>query len=124
MGEALMQICEDAHMPNIVTVYRWLQHEDHEDFRNAYMRAREKQADTLADQILTISNTPVIGIKKITKGESVEIVEGDMIEHRRLQIDARKWLAAKLRPKKYGEKVDVEHSGDVRIMMQPGDDKL
>ncbi len=119
-----MQICEDAHMPNIVTVYRWLQNAEREDFRNAYIRAREKQADTLADQILTISNTPVIGIKKITKGESVEIVEGDMIEHRRLQIDARKWLAAKLRPKKYGEKVDVEHSGDVRIMMQPGDDKL
>jgi terminase small subunit-like protein len=27
-----------------------------------------------------------------------------MIEHRRLQIDARKWMAGKLRPRKYGDK--------------------
>jgi hypothetical protein len=30
-----------------------------------------------------------------------------MLGHRRLQIDARKWIASKLKPKKYGEKLAI-----------------
>ncbi|MQB38834.1 hypothetical protein DXT97_18810 [Agrobacterium tumefaciens] len=44
-------------------------------------------------------------------GEVVVISKGDMIEHRRLQIDARKWMAGKLRPKVYGDKLDVDLTG-------------
>lgn len=41
----------------------------------------------------------------------LEVSKADMIEHRRLQIDARKWMAAKLRPKVYGNKLDVDLTG-------------
>lgn len=60
----------------------------------------------MAAEIIKIADTPVVGIKKKTneKGE-VETTEGDMIEHRRLQVDARKWAASKLAPKKYGDKL-------------------
>ena len=34
-----------------------------------------------------------------------------MIDHRRLQIDTRKWLIGKMAPKKYGDKQQLEHSG-------------
>jgi hypothetical protein len=34
-----------------------------------------------------------------------------MIEHRRLQIDARKWLIGKMAPKKQGDQQQLEYSG-------------
>ena len=54
------------------------------------MRTRGlRQADVLFDEMLHIADTPVVGLKTITKASGVETVEGGMIEHRRLQIDAR-----------------------------------
>lgn len=65
----------------------------------------------MAEDILDIADTPQIGAVTKTKPDgSVETREGDMIEHRRLQVDARKWLASKLKPKKYGDRVDLTNS--------------
>jgi len=107
-GESLVKICRDDHMPSTVTVYRWLG--VNEAFRNIYASAREDQADTFADEIQQIADEPMIGKKTTTKANGdVETVEGDMIEHRRLRVDARKWIASKLKPKKYGDR--LEHTG-------------
>ncbi|MNK88055.1 hypothetical protein D3C87_1080050 [compost metagenome] len=110
-GKSLNSICASDDMPHKATVFRWLS--SHDEFRDQYARAREAQADVLFDEILDIANTPVEGTKtKLDKdGEVVEISKGDMIEHRRLQIDARKWMAGKLRPKVYGDKLDVDLTG-------------
>lgn len=111
-GESLRSICNGEDMPNKATVFRWLASND--TFRDQYARARETQADALFDEILSIADTPQIGEKrKVKEDGGVEVSTGDMIEHRRLQVDARKWMAGKLRPKKYGDKLDVEHSGQV-----------
>lgn len=95
-------------MPTQSMVYRWLADDRHKKFREQYARARELQADTLADEILDIANTPQIGTKTVSKSTGLEITEGDMIEHRRLQVDARKWYASKLAPKKYGERQQID----------------
>ena len=63
-----------------------------------YVRARETQADTLADQIVEIADDAV------TDPDAAS---------RRLRIDARKWVAAKLRPKRWGDSVTVAHEGAV-----------
>ena len=105
----MVTICKDDDMPCRVTIFSWMA--SREDFLNKYARAREAQADKLAEEIVMIADTPVNGIKTKTndKGE-IETIEGDMIEHRRLQVDARKWYASKLAPKKYGDK--TIHAGD------------
>lgn len=109
-GKSLKEICEGEDMPTRSTVYLWLAR--HPEFTDMYARAREEQADTLADEIVHIADSPMLGVKTKTNGDGeVETTEGDMIEHRRLQVDARKWVAAKLKPKKYGDKVTNEHSG-------------
>ncbi len=110
-GESLKSICSSEGMPHRATVFRWLG--AHAEFRDSYARAREAQADALFDEILDIANTPLTGEKtKVDKdGNVVEMTKADMIEHRRLQIDARKWIAAKLRPKVYGDKLDVDVTG-------------
>ncbi|SCB16478.1 hypothetical protein [Rhizobium hainanense] len=110
-GESLKSICTSDGMPHRATVFRWLG--AHADFRDSYARAREAQADALFDEILDIANTPITGEKtKVDKnGNVIEMTKADMIDHRRLQIDARKWIAAKLRPKVYGDKLDVDVTG-------------
>ncbi|SDG34785.1 terminase small subunit protein [Pelagibacterium luteolum] len=105
-GESLRAICADDDMPAKSSVFKWLSL--HETFADQYARAREAQADALFDDILNIADTPLVGQKtKATSDGKLETTEGDMIEHRRLQVDARKWMASKLQPKKYGDKTQL-----------------
>lgn len=104
--ETLQSIADSAEVSK-GTLITWLA-----GFPDHYARAREAQAEKLVEDILAIADTPMVGVKTKTneKGE-VETTEADMIEHRRLQVDARKWLAGKMAPKKYGDKVTQEHTG-------------
>lgn len=114
LGESLRGICEAEDVPAQSTVFRWLG--ANKEFREQYARAREAQADALFDEILAIADTPQIGEKrKIKEDGGVEVSTGDMIEHRRLQVDARKWMAGKLQPKKYGDKLELEHGGKIAL---------
>lgn len=121
-GESLRSICSTEDMPNKSTVFRWLA--KHEAFRDQYACAREAQADALFDEILHIADTPLLGVKKKVTANGVETTEGDMIEHRRLQVDARKWMAGKLRPKVYGDKLDIEASGSFTVNLPAHTGKL
>ena len=132
-GEPLITILRDEkkpHLPTVPLFYRWL--EADELLVKRYIRAKEHQAETIAQEMVHIANTPQQGKKTVTKdtkdGVMVEVTEGDMIEHRRLQIEARRWLAGKLAPKKYGDKIQQEHTGadggPMIVQLQPGDEKL
>jgi len=91
-GESLRSICREDGAPDKATVFRWLG--EHEAFRDQYARAREAQADSYADDIADIADDKALDPND-----------------KRVRIDARKWLAGKLRPKRYGEKIVQEHSG-------------
>lgn len=113
-GESLRGICSDAGMPPAHSVLRWAR-DDKEGFSEQYARAREIGYTLLADEIISIADTPQIGTKSVSKATGMEITEGDMIEHRRLQVDTRKWMLSKMLPKVYGDKQQVEHSGSIDI---------
>jgi hypothetical protein len=106
-----------SHIPAQGTIYVWLFR--FPAFQEQYARAREEQADTLADEILAIADeTPEMNpiIDKRT-GELIEMqMHSAYIQWQKNRIDARKWTAMKLRPKKYGEMVrqNIEEvQGDV-----------
>jgi len=122
-GESLRGICRDEGMPPESTVRRWVL-EDHDGFAARYARARDMGLDSLADEILEISNTPQVGTKTVSKATGVEVTEADMIEHRRLQVDARKWYLAKLAPKKYGDKLAIGGADDLPPLKTLPDDQL
>lgn len=106
-GLSLRRICRNSAMPNKATVFRWLA--ANSEFSDQYARARESQADLLVDEMIDIADQPKIGKKtKRTSDGKLEETTFDMTEHRRLQIETRKWVAARMRPKKYGDKIDVE----------------
>lgn len=107
-GESLSRICNDEGMPSKSSVVRWASNPNH-PLAEQYARAREVGYHVLADEIIEISDTPMIGQKtKMLPAGGTEITEGDMIEHRRLQIDSRKWMLSKMLPKVYGDKLEVK----------------
>ena len=106
-GETLEDICRSAHMPATRTVYLWT--ETYESFAADFARARTRGFDAIAADALRISNTPVEGVEYVTKADGgVEERRGDMLGHRKLQIETRLKLLAKWDPKRYGEKLALE----------------
>lgn len=88
---------------------RWLG--VNETFRDQYARAREMQADALFDDILSIADDGRNDWMLKNFGEDTRWVEnGEALRRSALRVDARKWMAGKLKPKQYGEKIDLNHS--------------
>lgn len=100
-GESLRKICLDDDMPSAALVCKWAA--ENEAFREQYAHARDAQADTLADEILDIADdgsNDWMGDKDEKDGTQYN---GDAVQRSKLRVDARKWIAAKLKPKKYGD---------------------
>lgn len=87
-GLTLKDVVAMDGMPGKTTMFKWLA--EHEEFANLYARAREERADLVADEIIGIADTAADPNKA------------------RVQIDARKWWAARVNPKKYGDKLQTE----------------
>ena len=109
-GLSLRSVCLLEGMPHISTVLDWVNRRP--EFAEQYARAREARADMLAEDMLHIADTPQMGVVTKETEKGTFITTGDMIEHRRLQVDARKWNAARMAPKKYGDKTETTHKGD------------
>lgn len=119
LGESLRSICMDDHMPARSTVFEWLDRDDEigETFRTKYARARELQADTNVDDMTDIADDGSNDwMEKRDKDGALVgwIVNGEAIARSKLRIETRRWIAEKLRPKKYGNKIDIT-SGDEPI---------
>lgn len=106
-GRSLNSLAKMEGMPDISTVYRWIA--EHQAFREMYTKAREDQADTLADEILNISDESPMQVITNEQG-TIERLDPSGINRNRLRVDARKWVAAKLKPRKYGDRTTI--SGD------------
>lgn len=114
LGESVRSICDDDDMPSMSTVFKWLR--DNEAFSQQYARAREVQADALFDDILDIADDGRNDWieKRNADGENIGWMEnGEALRRSQIRIDARKWMAGKLRPKKYGEKIAVGGDTDM-----------
>ena len=109
-GESLRDICQDEGMPNKSSVFRWLSKKDAGELRDQYARARECQADVIFDEVLSIADDARNDwMERRGEEDAGWVANGEHIQRSRLRIDARKWMAGKLRPKVYGDKIDLTH---------------
>jgi hypothetical protein len=117
-GESLRKICEDDEMPERVTIYRWLAADP--DFCNQYTRAREDQADTLADEIIAIADEQPEVIAVLDRhGALIEHkLDNAFLQWQKNRIDARKWTAMKLKPKKYGDRQILAGDSEAPLEVQ------
>lgn len=103
-GQALLHVCEEEGFPNQTTVFRWLN--EKEEFRHKYARAREIQIERMALDALRIADDP-----------------NEDPQSRRVRVDTRKWILSKWAPKKYGDKLEVEQSGQQTLEIRIGGDR-
>jgi hypothetical protein len=106
-GESLAEICRDASMPKRFHVFNWLN--EVSSFADEYARARILQADTYADQIKLIAEDGRRDYVQTADGRLVP--DHDHISRSRLQVDTLKWIAARMVPKKYGDRVTTSLVG-------------
>lgn len=127
-GKALATICKSENMPSIRTVYYWLKQKP--EFLQLYTRAKEDSADALTDESLEIADNivgnPVLidGVPMQLDGKVLTVVDAASINHARLRIETRKWYASKLKPKKYGDKIDHEVTGSVTLVLSNNDERI
>ena len=116
-GEPVASICRDARMPGYSTIDDWRANSS--EFAGRFARAREHGHDYLAAECLAIANTPKVGVETVTrgtgKGAKVEKRSGDMLGHRKLQIETRLKLLEKWDPKRYGNKTDLAVTGSISL---------
>ena len=106
-GESLRAICRDDGMPQIRSVMRWLA--AHPEFSQQYARAREEQADKIFDELLEIADD---GRNDWIEKEQGSVVDHEHVSRSKLRIDTRKWMLARMAPKKYGDATNIKLSGD------------
>ena len=112
---SLKKICKKPGMPSIMTVFRWLNNNTN-GFCDQYARAKEQQADLMVEEMLDISDDD--------KDDEKAFVGGNHIQRDKLKVDTRKWIASKLKPKKYGEKLDVTTKTDESNLAGLSEDDL
>lgn len=100
-GNSMSAYVKQEGKPSYSLVCRWLR-EDTEFVQN-YARAREEQADTLADQIIEIADEPL-------PVDSSGRIDPGAVAEKRLRVDSRKWAASKLKPKKYGDRQQIDQN--------------
>lgn len=109
-GSSLRSICKADDMPSCVTVFAWLR--KYPDFLKRYEAAAAERANYHAEEMLDIADDGTNDWMEVhdKDGNCVGYkVNGEHVQRSRLRVDTRKWLMSKLQPKKYGEKVDLNH---------------
>lgn len=107
-GQSLASICKPDNMPAASTFRLWVA-DDVDDLSARSARAYSIGYDAIADQCVEIADQapdihPITGAK-----------DSASVQDKRLRIDTRLRLLGKWAPKKYGDKIDLNHSGNVGI---------
>ena len=121
--ESLKQICKDQRMPSMMTVTRWLADPRLADFREMYYYARRVAAELRVDEIFEIADDTSDDWQEQTDrdGNFIKMVpNNEAIQRSRVRIDTRKWFAAKMVPRIYGERIEHDHdvTGDLAELLK------
>lgn len=122
-GEPLAQVCRDMKI-GLTTWYDWVKARP--ELSESIARAREAGYDMIAADVLRIADTPMEGIEieQDSDGKVVKTKKGDMLGHRKLQIETRLKLLAKWDPKRYGEKLALGGADDLPPIKTMSDEEL
>jgi len=96
-GESVCNICKDAHMPDESAIRQWAYKNFH-GFTRRFDDATAMRADALFDQLIAIADD--------TSGD----IDYASVYQRKLKIDTRKWMLSKMRPQRYGERIQHERT--------------
>jgi hypothetical protein len=114
-GESLRSICRDETMPSYQAVLKW--RSNVEGFDERYALARQAQAHALVDELIEIADDSRNDWMERNDPENPGwIANVEHIQRTRVRLDTRKWLASKILPKVYGEKLEL--AGDAKAPLR------
>lgn len=102
LGKSMRTVCAMDGMPAMSSVFKWLREVD--NFSEQYAKAKQESTDAMAEELVDISDNENMADT----------------QRARLRIDTRKWLMAKMKPKKYGDQLDLTTKGE-RIVVMPAE---
>ncbi len=111
-GEALRAIFKPETMPNVVTFFEWL--EDNAELGKRYARAMEFRSHLLFEDIIEDAESE----PERTETKFGSCVDSGSVQDKRVRIDAKKWVVAKMNPKKYGTKNEDLGDADNEIIVK------
>lgn len=115
-GASLRKACRELNGPDPSTVLRWT--EEFAPFAQQYADARARGYAMLADELIEIADD--------SSGDTIETEDGprhnaEFAARSRLRLDTRKWMLSKMLPKVYGDKLDLNHTGQVSVSLRADD---
>lgn len=112
LGNSMRTVCAADDMPAMSTVFKWLR--ENEGFSEQYARAKQESADYMAEELLEIADDGTNDYieKERADGSTYTALDSEHVQRSRLRVDTRKWLMSKMKPKKYGEKLDLTTDGE------------
>ena len=123
-GEPLAVICRDEHMPAYRTISDW--RGAHPEFSAEFGRARDEGHDAIAADCLDIADDGTNDYKTKTNadGSEYEAFDSEHVQRSKLRIETRLKLLAKWDPRRYGDKLALDHSGAIGITITSDDAEL
>ena len=112
-GRGMLAVSRLPGMPGHEVLWRWM--DEDEGFANAYRRARAAQADSLADEVEIMAEAEP---RTYTDDKGVVRVDPGWVAWQRARAESKRWLASKLLPKIYGDRIAVDGDGAVGIAIQ------
>lgn len=110
-GRTLRDYCRQEGAPSYVTVYGWRLNDD--AFAERFARARDIGHDAIAEECLEIADESAFDA---IEGEDGTLrANAEVIQRSKLRVETRLKLLAKWSPKKYGDKLDLNHSGSLTV---------
>jgi cell division protein YceG involved in septum cleavage len=106
-GYTLRQIARELGFRSASAIVNWANEDA--TFRERYARAMELRCERMAEEILEISDN---GSNDWMEREGLIVPDHENVQRSRLRVDSRKWLLSKMMPKKYGDRVTTEVTGD------------
>ena len=112
-GRGMLAVSLLPDMPSLRVLWRWV--DENEGFRAAYQHARAAQADTLADEIELMAEAEP---RMYADRDGVQRVDPGWVAWQRARAESKRWLASKLLPKIYGDRLALDGDGAVGIAIQ------
>lgn len=106
-GESVRTICTDPAMPAMSQIFNWLA--ANKSFQEQYARAKQESADAMAEDMLEIADSTYASRDEVAKAK--------------LRVETRQWIASKLKPKKYGDRISVDGEETITHRFEDLDDE-
>jgi len=92
-------------MPSTTAVFRWIASGKYDGFRQLYEASMQIRLETLGDGLIELADAPI-------ERNAAGAIDSAAVQMRRLQIETRRWILSKLLPRKYGDRMGLDHQGE------------